>query len=390
MEEEKVTPFQRCHFEPSAFVHVCSPRIVKENPGRVVYANPNEVPQRIVCTIYVDDGRTWDNCNTVCDDFYLRMSKRFSLTCDGGGLTFMIGMDIALGDGWAKLSSSTYIRSMCTRWLPHAIEEYDHVDTSAHPRLMDYYEQAILLRGNTPPELGHRYRSLVGGLLFPCPVTRPDCLYAAGIHARAMDFATEDLFKTALHLLVFMGQAHSDGLLYSRHAPNARQLEWWSDSDWSVRRSTTGGTGQLAGASVCAMSRRQECITGSSTHAEIVAASSNSNDVLWARGFLEEIGLPQLGPTPFYVDAKNVLTLVYNLISSKLTWHINRRELIVREREIAGELEVTKVATEDNISDMLTKGLDRVPFVKLRRLLMNLVVRAPSAVVPRLRRQRQS
>ena len=154
-----------------------------------------------------------------------------------------------------------------------------------------------------------------------------------------------------------------------------------------MRRSTTGGTGQLAGASVCAMSRRQECITGSSTHAEIVATSSNSNDVLWARGFLEEIGLPQLGPTPFYVDAKNVLTLVHNLMSSKLTRHINRRELIVREREIAGELEVTKVATEDNISDMLTKGLDRVPFVKLRRLLMNLVVRTPLAVVPRLRRQ---
>ena len=300
----------------------------------------------------------------------------------------MIGMDIAIGEGWVKLYSSTFIRNLCQRWLPRPIEEYDHVDSPAHSKLMDYYEQAILLRGNTPPELASRYRSLVGALMFPCPVTRPDCLFAAGIHARAMDFATEDLFKTALHMLVFMGQSHADGLLYSRHAPNARQLVWWSDSDWSARRSTTGGTGQLAGASICATSRRQECVTGSSTHAELVAGSSNSNDVVWARGFLAEIGLPQSTPTPFFVDAKNVLTLVHNLISSKLTRHISRRELIVREREVQGEVEVMKVATDDNVSDMLTKSLDRVPYTKLRRLLMNIVVRDGSASMPRCRRPR--
>ena len=48
---------------------------------------------------------------------------------------------------------------------------------------------------------------------------------------------------------------------------------------------------------------------------------------------LREIGLPQNEPTPFMVDAKSVLTLVQNLISSKLTRHITRRELIVRERD---------------------------------------------------------
>ena len=45
---------------------------------------------------------------------------------------------------------------------------------------------------------------------------------------------------------------------------------------------------------------------------------------------------PQLEPTIFNVDANNVLTLVYNLIASKMTRHINRRELIVRERQDEG------------------------------------------------------
>ena len=56
----------------------------------------------------------------------------------------------------------------------------------------------------------------------------------------------------------------------------------------------------------------KSALTASSTHAEVVAASTNSNDALWTRGYLREIGLPQDEPTPFMVDAKNVLTLVQN------------------------------------------------------------------------------
>ena len=154
-----------------------------------------------------------------------------------------------------------------------------------------------------------------------------------------------------------------------------------------MRRSTTGGTGQLAGASVQAISRKQDCITGSTTHAEIIAASTNSNDVVWARGYLGEIGLPQDDePTVFNVDAANVITLVHNFISSKLTRHITRRESIVREREADQTLVVTKVPTADNLADVFTKALDRDPFTKLRTLVLNILAKGVLAPVPRARR----
>ena len=87
------------------------------------------------------------------------------------------------------------------------------------------------------------------------------------------------------------------------------------------------------------------------------------------------------------VDAQNVLTLVQNLISSKLTRHITRRELVVRDREAAEELVVTKVRTNDNLADMLTKSLDPTPYSKLRRELMNLKVRSVSCPRPKRRGQ---
>ena len=61
------------------------------------------------------------------------------------------------------------------------------------------------------------------------------------------------------------------------------------------------------------------------------------------------MGLPQLLPTPLWVDAQNVLTLVQNLLSSNKVRHIKRRELIVREREAAGEVIVKKIPTNDNL-----------------------------------------
>ena len=206
-------------------------------------------------------------------------------------------------------------------------------------------------------------------------MTRPDFLFTAGILARAMDFGTEELYQCALYGLVFLGQTHEDGITYSRHAPEADRLIWWSDSDWAVERSTTGGTGQLAGGSVHAVSRKQDCTSTSSTHAEIIAASSNSSDVLWCRGLCQEYGLFIDGPTPFYVDAKNVLTLVQNLISTKATRHITRRELVIRDREADETLVVMKVHTDDNLADLLTKPLHALPYAKLRRGIMNLLVR---------------
>ena len=65
-------------------------------------------------------------------------------------------MDIAFGEGWLKISSSTYIMNMCERWLDYPIVEYDYVGTPGHPKLLDLYETAFLTRGNTAPELGTR------------------------------------------------------------------------------------------------------------------------------------------------------------------------------------------------------------------------------------------
>ena len=110
--------------------------------------------------------------------------------------------------------------------------------------------------------------------------------------------------------------------------------------------------------------------------------------MLWCRGLCWEYGLFIDGPTRFYVDAKNVLTLVQNLISTKATRHITRRELVIRDREADEVIVVVKVHTDDNLADLLTKPLHALPFAKLRRGIMNLLIRL-AASLP-VRRSRKS
>jgi hypothetical protein len=49
-------------------------------------------------------------------------------------------------------------------------------------------------------------------------------------------------------------------------------------------------------------------------------------------------------------------------------------------------LAVNKVPTADNLADMFTKALDRDPFTKLRKLVMNIMIMGVKAPVPRARR----
>ena len=104
------------------------------------------------------------------------------------------------------------------------------------------------------------------------------------------------------------------------------------------------------------------------------------------RGYLDEIGLAQPEPTTLFVDAQNVLTLVQNLVSSKQTRHITRRELIVRERDVEGVHVVTKIGTKNNLADLFTKGLDRETFNRLAKRVMNIVIHGITRILPRARR----
>ena len=58
-----------------------------------------------------------------------------------------------------------------------------------------------------------------------------------------------------------------------------------------------------------ARSNKQTMVTLSLTEAETYAAVEATKDIVYFRAILEELGFPQLQPTPLYVDNKSLITL---------------------------------------------------------------------------------
>ena len=77
----------------------------------------------------------------------------------------------------------------------------------------------------------------MGALLYATSYTRPDVAYAIGMLCRAMSKPTLELYDAALRVLTYLVRHREVGL---RYIPDDSFARGYSDSDWAVRRSTTG------------------------------------------------------------------------------------------------------------------------------------------------------
>eukprot|EP00965_Chrysotila_dentata_P157057 5188413-Pleurochrysis_carterae.AAC.1 len=92
------------------------------------------------------------------------------------------------------------------------------------------------------------------------------------------------------------------------------------------------------GAAVSYGSKRQHCISLSSTEAEIVAASHTAAEVTYFRGLLAEMGREEARATPMYVDKSGAVELSKERRSCQRSRQVDRRDLKVREYVAHGSI----------------------------------------------------
>ena len=357
MEEERIAtgqPFRRSDYDASQFTKL-------HGDGT-----------SIITTLYVDDLNEWDDCPELCDEFNCRVDRRFAIK--DTDLDFYLGMDIdSPHPGRLTLSSRTYIRAIMQTELPNPLESYRAVSTPAHPDLMKIYHNARRAHITPSPKLAAKFRRIVGKLMWPSPQTRIDILFPVGILARTYEYCNEELYFCAVRVAVYAGQHDDYGVTFDADIDDSMVMTFYCDSDWDTCQSTTGGVGFMTGGPFITACRRQKCTTGSSSHAEIVAASDVSSDAMWSRGQSEAFGVKQELASVLYIDNKSTLDIIFDYSADAKLRHIDRRDKICRERYHNNIVAPQKVATKDNLSDILTKALDRPTFERLRNKIMNIV-----------------
>jgi hypothetical protein len=105
------------------------------------------------------------------------------------------------------------------------------------------------------------------------------------------------------------------------------------------------------------VSRKQKLVAQSSTEAEYVAGALATNEALWLRQILQELGEGPSTPTTLCVDNQAAIALAKNPVSHKQTKHIAIRYHHMQHHFESGDIAPKYVPTDKQVADALTKGL---------------------------------
>ena len=103
-------------------------------------------------------------------------------------------------------------------------------------------------------------------------------------------------------------------------------------------------------------SRLQKSVALSTTEAEYMAVVQVAKEVIWMKDFIRELGIRQ-EEFRLYGDSQCAIHITKNATYHSRTKHIQRRDHWLWERVEDKDFSLTKIHTEENGSDMLTKVL---------------------------------
>ena len=148
-------------------------------------------------------------------------------------------------------------------------------------------------------------------------------------------------------------------------------LDGFTDSDMAgdidSKKSTSGYLMTFAGGAVAWQSKLQKCVALSTTEAKFIAITEACKEELWLKKYLQELGSKQ-EKYVLYCDSQSAIHLSKNSTFLSRSKHIDVRYHWIRDVVDSKLLQLEKVHTGDNISDMLTKTLSRDKHLEYRTL----------------------
>ena len=142
----------------------------------------------------------------------------------------------------------------------------------------------------------------------------------------------------------------------------------------------------LYSGTIHARSKKDSKVSLSSTEAEIHAIKGVITEIIWARGFLADIGFPMIAPTLVYTDSYSSILMCEELKVNDNSKHILVDVNFINQHIQNGTIALKPVDAQANDADILTKNLPPRQFIPLRTTLQH--GREGKAIIgqPRLQR----
>lgn len=326
----------------------------------------NEKGRYAILGVYVDDiimavqGK--ENLRKIKET----LGKRFKMK-DMGELKWVLGIEVKRDrkDKKIYLNQSLYVRKMLEAYFMEEItprntpaEEGYYLSKSMSPQT-DRQERRM---GDVP------YANAIGKLLYLTRCTRPDIALAVGAvsrymrnpgtaHWKAVKRIFAYLIKTADHCLMIDG---NEEITLSGFADASL------GSDIDDGKSVGGHVFFIGNSPVIWTSNKQTMVALSTMESEYIQVTEAAKEALYLRNLLMELGFQQQNASIIFEDNKACIDLSKNPIVNKRSKHIALRRHFIRDYVKQGELILHKVASKDNVADILTKGLGAQVFERHR------------------------
>lgn len=215
------------------------------------------------------------------------------------------------------------------------------------------------------------YRGVVGRIQYLAGKTRVELKQAAGELARFQEEPRKVHWQAAMRVLQYLKGTKDYVLRFDLDSGSA-VMKGYSDSNHAPaggskdqRRSTSGQVFTLFGGTISAASRRQTVTAKSTCEAELIALASAAQEAMWLTGLLKELGI-NAGAMDLYCDNEGTVQVSKNRLMSRKIKHLEVDYFIMRDYIEQKKLKVLSIATDKNISDIMTKPLGRNKFTSFR------------------------
>ena len=288
-----------------------------------------------IIAVYVDDlillAENTIEMLKIKDD----LSKKFLLK-DMGELHYCLGITIIQD----KKNKQIFLNQH--QYIKKILQRFGQTEAKVVTTPADMSVKLVKQDGVSKSVDSTYYQSIIGSLLYVAIATRPDISQAVRVLSKFCASPTEAHLTAAKRVLRYLKGTENLSLRFKKSV--SETFIGYSDADWAGdlddRHSTSGNLFILANGTISWMSKKQATVALSTAESEYVALSQATQEAIWLRRLLKDLGMFIDQPTVIHEDNKGAISIARNPVFHGRTKHIDIRSLFIRASIQLGAIDV--------------------------------------------------
>ncbi|GJV92379.1 putative ribonuclease H-like domain-containing protein [Tanacetum coccineum] len=248
-------------------------------------------------------------------------------------------------------------RACQDKYVAEILKKFDFASVKTASTLIETHKPLVKDEEAADVDV-HLYRSMIGSLMY-LTASRPDIMFVVCACSRFQVTPKTSHLHDVKRIFRYLKGKPKLGLWHPRES--SFDLVAYLDSDYGGanldRKSITGGCQFLIHRLISWQCEKQTIVATSTTEVEYVAAANCCGQVLWIQNQMLDYGFNFMN-IRIYIDNENTICIVKNLVVHSKIKHTEIKHHFIRDAYEKKLIQVLKIHTDDNVTDLLTKAFD--------------------------------